>query len=84
MVTAYETVVLKSCSEFVNPTSLVYPTMKHEKLIRVCDTYSRYFIVSMLTVSAMLSLTFIYFVYNRLGSNLKLSAARRNMKTKYS
>ena len=38
MVTAYETVVNESVEEFTDPTGLVYPTLKHEKLITVCHT----------------------------------------------
>ena len=35
MVTAYETIVHKSFKEFVNPTALIYATMKHEELLLV-------------------------------------------------
>jgi hypothetical protein len=34
MVIAYEAVVNKSVKEFTEPTSLIYATMKHEKLLK--------------------------------------------------
>ena len=40
MVTAYETIVHKSVKEFVNPSALVYATMKHEELLLVRATYN--------------------------------------------
>ena len=35
MVTAYETIVHKNVKEFVNPSDLIYATMKHEELLLV-------------------------------------------------
>ena len=86
MVAAYETIVTKTFKEFIDPTSLVYPTNKHEELlkVRICSvthTSPSIYICDYHPLYEYL-LHLIVYMY-RLVVTLALSLAGRNNQENY-